>query len=313
MYIVTAGSNYNDIDAYAGIIAYAELLNVQGIPSRAVSTAPLNESISKTVRSWGNFVDTEYMPQGDDRFVLVDVSDPSWFEKFVEPARIEAVIDHHPGLETYWHEQIGDNATIDYIGAACTLVYEKWQEADLLSSMSESSARLLMCGILDNTLNFQATVTTDRDKQAYVALSKIANLSEDWPARYFTECQEAILGDAVAAVKNDTKFLKFKTYHNELCIGQFAVWDGYIALAKHQEALETALSAMQPEWFMNIISVGEGKSYLVATHPDVKQWLTSLLHVVFVGSVAVADRLWLRKEIMNQDISAALNAEPPLA
>lgn len=52
MKIVTSGAPYMDIDAYGGCVAYAELLRILGSHARAVSTAPLNESISKTVRSW---------------------------------------------------------------------------------------------------------------------------------------------------------------------------------------------------------------------------------------------------------------------
>lgn len=54
MRVVTSGSAYVDIDAYAGCVTYAELLQVQGNEAEAISTAPLNESISKTVRNWGS-------------------------------------------------------------------------------------------------------------------------------------------------------------------------------------------------------------------------------------------------------------------
>ena len=47
MKIVTSGSRYIDIDAYAGCISYSYLLNLKGIQSKAVSTAKLNESITK--------------------------------------------------------------------------------------------------------------------------------------------------------------------------------------------------------------------------------------------------------------------------
>jgi hypothetical protein len=39
MRVVTSGSAYLDIDAFACCIAYAELLNHQGINARAVSSA----------------------------------------------------------------------------------------------------------------------------------------------------------------------------------------------------------------------------------------------------------------------------------
>ncbi len=305
MKVVTAGFTYTDIDAYAGIIAYAELLLAQGFDAQAVSTAPTNESVSKTVRSWQPDIQAAYTPDNQDSYILIDISDPEWFEKFVDLDRIDEVIDHRPGFEDFWQERIGDRATIELVGSACTQVYEKWKAADLLDQMSVTSARLLVCGILDNTLNLKATITTERDHEAYEDLLSRADLPQDWAAQYFTEVQEAILADAVSAVKNDTKMLNFKTFDNTLCVGQFAVWDGHIALERHQEALAHALGNIQDQWFMNLISVGEGKSYFVASDNDTKEWLSDLLGISFEGNVAVADRMWLRKEMLKQDIEAA--------
>jgi len=305
MRVVTAGFTYTDIDAYAGIIAYAELLGAQGFDAQAVSTAPTNESISKTIRSWQSDLQTTYTPNEKDTYTLIDISDPEWFEKFVNLDRIDEVIDHRPGFEEYWQERIGDRATIEFLGSACTQVYEKWKESGLLDQISVTAARLLVCGILDNTLNLKATVTTPRDHEAYKDLLSRADLPDDWSAQYFTEVQEAILADAVKAVQNDTKMFNFKTFDNTLCVGQFAVWDGHIALERHEEALASALSDKQSQWFMNLISVGEGKSYFVAHDSDVKDWLSDLLGISFEGDVATADRMWLRKGILKQDIEAS--------
>ena len=52
MIVVTSGSAYLDIDAYAGCIAFAQLLNLQGLEAKAISSAPLNQSISQTLRDW---------------------------------------------------------------------------------------------------------------------------------------------------------------------------------------------------------------------------------------------------------------------
>lgn len=302
MRVVTSGSAYVDIDAYAGSVAYAELLQVQGDEAVAVSTAPLNESISETVRSWHAPLKTDYTPSESDTFTLIDVSDPAYFDKVVDPERVDEVIDHHPGFEEYWQERLGDKSHIEFIGAACTLVYERWKTAGLLGKMSVVSARLLVCGILDNTLNFGAKVTTPRDDAAYKDLLTKADLPDDWTAQYFTQCQEAILKDAVAAIQNDTKTLTFNSFERPICFGQLVVWDGK-QVAEYQQVLKEALSSLKPDWFMNLISVGERKSYFFTDNPNVQKWLTGLLDVQFNGSLAAADRLWLRKEVIKQDIT----------
>lgn len=304
MHIITSGSKYIDIDAYAGAIAYAELLQLQGQQAKAISTAAWNESISKTVRSWQATLDTTYKPAEDDTFTLIDVSEPEYFDQIVDLNRIDEIIDHHPGFEQYWQERIGDKAHIEFIGAACTLVYERWVKAGLADQMSETNAKLLVSGILDNTLNFKAQVTTDRDKRAYDALVIHANISDDWTAQYFTECQEAILADAENSIRNDSKILSFPTFPRSLSVGQIVVWDASEVLAKHQETIERVLASVKPDWFMNLVSVDEGNSYFVCKDSAVQAWLADLLGVKFEGDVAKAGRLWLRKEIIKQGLEA---------
>ena len=309
MRIITAGSSYADIDVYGGIIAYAELLQKQGIEAQAVTTAVLNDSIPPIVRAWEVSLAREYTPRPDDTFTLVDISDPKYFEKFVDIERIDDIIDHHPGLEDFWQERIGDRAVIEHVGAACTQVFEKWERAGLLDQMSETSARLLMCGILDNTLNFGAVITTDRDHKAYDVLNKRANLPDDWPAQYFRDCQAVIMQDLARSLKNDTKTPHFRTFPHPVAVGQLAVWDAADIARQSEGVFKQVISAMESDWFMNVISIGEKKSYFVTDAPKLQAWLSDLLGITFEDNVAAADRMWLRKEMMKADIDRTIASE----
>lgn len=304
MRIITSGFPYIDIDAYACCVAYAELLNLQGEVAKAVSTAKWNESITDTIRSWSTPFSTHYSISSEDTFTLTDVSDPGHFDAFVVVERVDKVIDHHPGFEEFWEKRIGEDKTrIDFIGAACSLVYEEWRDAGLLEKMSAISARLLVCGILDNTLNFGARVTTQRDRDAYEFLVQRAELPDDWTACYFSECQSAILNDAAKAITNDTKLLKFDSYgKRSIAVGQVVVWDGRQVLEQYGDLLKSTMASKQSEWFINLVSIEEGRSYFICDNPRLGEWLSELLDLQFDGSVAVTDRLWLRKEIIKQDI-----------
>ncbi len=130
MVIVTSGARYIDIDAYACCVAYAELSNLQGTPAVAASTAVWNESITKSMRSLCAPIRTDYDSGPGDQFVVVDLSDPSQFDSLVDEERIIEVFDHHSGFEEYWAEKIGERSHIDFIGAAATLIYEQWVQAD---------------------------------------------------------------------------------------------------------------------------------------------------------------------------------------
>lgn len=307
MKVVTSGSRYIDIDAYAGCVAYAELLRLQGHDAKAVCVAPWNESICASVREWNAPIETSYTPSKDDSFILIDVSDPEQFEEFVDVNRVMEIIDHHPGLEAFWEQRIGKDAHIEFIGAACTQVYEQWKLAGLFDKMSLVSARLLIAGILDNTLSFGAKVTTNRDKQAYEALLQKADLHDNWTEQYFTECQDAIFADIGSATTNDSKILTFISLPGTIGVGQLVVWNTDEVLEHHKAVIEQALSKINPKWFLNLVSIGDGKSYFVSEDTEVKAWLSRLLGVSFNGSVAQADRLWLRKEIMKADIEATSN------
>ncbi len=301
MRIITSGSRYIDIDAYAGTIAYAELLQLQGVSAQASSTATWNESITRTLRSLHAPLVTSYEAIPGDTFTLIDVSDPEYFDKIVELDQIDEVIDHHPGFEQFWRDHLGDKAHIEYIGAACTLVYERWVAAGLVDKITLSSAKLLVAGILDNTLNFKARVTTDRDKIARDALMAHSGLASGWAAQYFNECQEAILADVATSIRNDTKILTFQSFPHPLSVGQLVVWEVDSVLRHHKPTIELELAAVKPDWFMNLVSVNEGSSYFVCRNPKVKAWISNLLKVNFDGDIAKADRLWLRKEIMKAD------------
>ncbi len=302
MIVITSGARYIDIDAYACCVAYAELLNVLGKPAVAVSTAVWNESITDSIRALDAPFSTDYTPTSKDAFVAVDLSDPIHFDKIVDLDKVIEVHDHHPGFEQYWADKIGEGANIEFIGAAATLIYELWVKAGKVEQMSKVSAELLAAAILDNTLNFGAGVTTERDKEAYDFLMNHAGLNDSWVAQYFTDCQQSILADLPEALRNDTKFLEFRGLDEMLCLGQMVVWDGSDVVTNELDVLVDVLGDMQKTWMANVVSISEGKSYFIANNNEVKIWAENLLNVTFDGSVAVADRLWLRKEIMKAGI-----------
>ena len=302
MKIITSGSDYIDIDAYACMIAYSELLRIQGEDAIAFSTSRLNESISTTVQSWDAPVINDYSPSEDDTFILVDASNPSFLDKKVKLNKVSEVIDHHLGFERYWLEIIEDRLQIEYIGAACTLIYERWKESGLFDFMTTLSARLLVCGIIDNTLNFSAKITTLRDIEAYNELITKAELPYNWTAQYFRECQESILKDIVKAIKNDTKILAFKSLGKTVSFGQLVVWNGKKIITEQQEQLNFIISDQKYEGLINIVSVEERISYFITDYYDIQDWLKNLLGIDFIGSVGKAVKPWLRKEIVKKDI-----------
>jgi inorganic pyrophosphatase/exopolyphosphatase len=302
MKVITSGRGFLDIDAYACVIAYAELLRLQGIDAVAYSSAPLNESITITIRGWDVPFLHSYTPTTGDSFILVDVSEPQFIDSIVAIDKVEEVIDHHAGYETFWQEKIGEKAVIEHVGAACTQIYEKWVNAGLLDQISTSSAGLLVSGILDNTLYFKAHVTTDRDRMAYTNLMALSDLPDDWPVRYFSECAQDILINVTRALSNDTKMITSKSIHTQIGFGQLVIWHASQLIDTRLHEIAAFMNTSSADWLVNIVSIDEGKSYIICSNDTVGEWLMHLLNVHFDGHIAHADRLWLRKEIIKRDL-----------
>ncbi|MBK5344541.1 DHH family phosphoesterase [Pseudomonas sp. TH49] len=304
MKIITSGASYLDIDAYACCIAYAELLNLQGSPARAGSSAKPNSSVSPTVLSWGAAFQ-RYTPQANDEFVLVDVSDYHHFDPLVVLDQVVEVIDHHPGYEPYWAERLGSAADIRPIGAAATLVFQRWQAAGLLSRISEQSAKLLATAILDNTLNLTGQMTSEADIEAYEALMQRANLPANWPERYFLECQAAIEADLQTALAADQK--RFKPDSNlPQVFAQMTVWDADALLHKHRNEIGGWMVGQGDDWLLNVISIRDGKSCLLAEPLLSQQKLDRLLPLQWQAGMALVKPSMLRKELLK----LGLNLKP---
>lgn len=297
MKIVTSGSKYLDIDAYAGIIAYSNLLRLKGIQAKAVSTAKLNESITSSLLELKTKLD-KYEGKEDDEFIIIDVSNKDYFDKIVKESKIVEVIDHHTGFEKYWKSRLGENSKIEFIGSVATLIIEDYEKENLLEKMSKDIAILLMSAILDNTLNFQAKVTNERDRIAYKKLQKIANVEDNYAEKYFLECQQNIEKDLKMAIENNTKVEKICDLLPTV-FGQLTLWNKGFILANKKIVYET-LNNINKEWMMNLISLEDAKSYIIAEDTKVKEGLERLFNKPFEDDILELENVWLRKEIIKK-------------
>lgn len=296
MIVITSGSRYIDIDAYATCIGYRELLKLKGTEAKAITTAKLNESVTKSLLNLDVKLD-EYKPQEKDEFIVIDVSDKKFFDDIVNLDRIVEIIDHHVGFEEEWKQKLGKKSNIEFIGAVATVIVEAYENENLLEKMNTDVAYLLMSAILDNTLNFKAKITTDRDKIAYKKLEKIVG-NNDYAERYFLECQHDIEKNLAEAVRNDTKIDNI----NEIIpyvFGQLTVWDKKNVL-DNRKIIYDVLNSFGNEWMMNLICLKDGKSYVICENPDVKKRLEKLMEDKFVQDIMTLPDVWLRKEIIKK-------------
>ena len=296
--IVTSGSSYLDIDGYACTIGYSELLNLQGVRAIAATSAPFNYSISKGILALGKKIEMqkEIPPGLKVDFTIMDVSNPNFFDGIVQDDLVLEVYDHHVGFEDYWHERIGERAKIEFIGCAATLIFEEWEKAGLTQQMSPETAKILVAAILDNTLNFTASVTDARDIMAKEKLCSLAGIDKNWEEGYFTECQEIIEHDLVSAIRKDAK-TDCDTPGLPKVIGQITIWDAK-KLLLNRASINSALGQWGSNWMLNIICIKDSKGYIVCEDIESQLGLCDIFGIEFENGIATMEKAMLRKELI---------------
>lgn len=297
--VITAGSTYLDIDAYACCIAMQEMLEQIGKNAIAYSNAPCNYSVCKSLIEEGQITSTlsrEYQTEAAD-YIIVDVSDPDFLKGSVPLNQITAIYDHHTGFEDYWQSRIGGNAHLEFLGAAATLIYREWKKAGLQDKMSTSTAKLLIAAILDNTLNLTSSNTTPEDVETFNELCQKATVDEDWCVSYFTEVQANVEADLQNALLNDTK-----TVRNNIIlpsrVAQIAIWDAQRILERLPEIRQWFGKA--DSWMVNIIDIRQRCSYFVCDNPAHQKKIGRVFSIQFESGVAKTPVSYLRKEIIKK-------------
>ena len=294
--VVTTGGAFTDIDGYASVIAYVELMQQMNKTAVAVLSGALNASIPEAMRN-STLYETSYDASQDDTFVILDASEPDVIPKFVNTDKISLIADHHAGFEDYW-KQKNVRTQIEQVGAVCAQVFEYWLAENCIEKMTSATAQLLAAGILDNTLNFNASVTTQRDQHAYERLLQIAHLDTTWAQHYFHECTAEIIRNPKDALLNDTKYIAIAGFSQKIYMGQIIIWDAALLQDVIDEARQV-YATMSP-WFLNIMSVGERRNYILCDNSELQEYLMELLGIEFDSDIATTDRLYLRKEIIKK-------------
>ncbi|MBO5126145.1 MAG: DHH family protein, partial [Clostridia bacterium] len=280
-------------------IAMAELLTLQNHPAIAYSKAPTNYSVCRSLITKAQIADVlppEISPKNVN-YIITDVSDPDFLKDSVPLDRVTAVYDHHTGFESYWQSRIGENAHIEFLGAAATLIYREWKKAGLQDRMSRSTALLLIAAILDNTLNLTSSNTTPEDVETFKELCRKENIGEDWCASYFTEVQANVEADLQNALLNDTKTVR----NNNILpprVSQITVWNAQSILERLTEIRQWF--GDKKSWMINIIDIQHCCSYFVCDDEAYQQKISQIFDIQFTSGVAKTPVSYLRKEIIKK-------------
>ena len=294
---ITAGNKYMDIDAYASCLTYTKLLNSIGIEAIAVNTSnSINKSVPKSL------LNTKYKfssrLDNNNDFIILDVCNPNMIANEVLDGNIIEVIDHHPYYEfiDYWKER-NANLVLDEIGSVCTIIYEKIKEKNKLEILDSDLCKLLIAGILDNTLNLNATITSKRDINAVNELIKLGKIDKNFGENYFIECQNSYKDNIIQCIEDDLKDnLNYPIIPKTF--GQLLVAN-YSFVKEYEKEIVKYMNVKYNNWIINFIALNERKSYILTDSDTTAKSMNEILNGIIIdNNIIRLNKFKLRKELL---------------
>ncbi|MBD3329638.1 hypothetical protein GF357_04035 [Candidatus Dojkabacteria bacterium] len=303
MIIITSGDKYTELDSLSSAIGLKEFWDLQGIDSKVVLPGDPNETISRSIRKLGYVYENSLSNMHKDcQFIIVDVSDPKYFASFVQEENVIEIYDHHFGFEGYWKARLGKKSKIESVGCCTTLIWEKYKESELSSRISTLVANLFCATTAIHTLNFNSSVTTQRDIKAYKELKQYTDSPSDFIEKYFREVESAMLKNPEESIRNDTK-IKMVGSHT-FRIMQVELWNSKRFISENIDLIMHLLNEEPVKKidfsFFTSPSISEGKNYILVKDRSTREILEEILPVEFKGNLGKTGKLYLRKEIIKK-------------
>lgn len=295
--------NYADVDVYASIVAYADLLNQRGKSAKTYIPSKPNYSVPDALRL-EEYENTVFSFQPNDQAIILDLSEPNIIHEYVPDNQILELIDHHPGYEKYWDQRIGNRAIIEKIGAVATSIYERWGKCWTYDKMLPEIAKLLLAAILDNTLNFNAQITTERDRKAASGLAKLINTTvEDFAEWYFSETSNTVVADLDNSLLQDCKLATIPRENINFNFYQLAIWD-IKTITNQSNRIAQIAESDSDAGIISILCISERRNYILTKSEQLAKYFTNLLNLKEKSDWLISDRLFLRKEILNKILNS---------
>ncbi len=300
-----------DLDGFACAFAYSEFLNLSGQPAALGINGALHEETKFLLRQYNiPFQPSDVDPTGFAKIMLVDASDLEGIDPRIKPESVVEIIDHRRvnQQEAFPNAQVQNEP----VGSAATLIAEKFIETKI--PLSKPAAILLYGAIVSNTLNFQANVTTERDKDAAQWLTMLVRPTANFALELFQAKSNITKANLEERIDHD--FARFDL-GSKIGIAQLELIDAARLVTELKPEIlkklqELKLAENLDIIFLSLIDLNHQQNIFVTDDPTMQELLESILQVKFTDSMAVRSGFIMRKEIMplikvklydNQEIS----------
>lgn len=301
--LITSGSAYSDIDAFACATALAEALRHKGQSAIAWLPGPPNLTIPAELHHHDAF--GLPCPDAKSDVILVDISDPVHIPEELAVEQVIAVFDHHFGYEEFWASSVA-RASIEPVGAAATLIWEEVLALKAENYLSAEVLRALCFAIVSNTACFRLPLTTQRDRDALQAIEDMLAFDTDWRECFLQEMDEGIFKNMKRALATDTKKIQL-TATRSFGVGQIEIHDQARAI----ESLGSLVAAGEDLPDLVVVAArSTGRTSLVSTKVRIAEKLADFYGLdVDQKGILFECRLpdFRLRKMMLQDISRVLS------
>lgn len=171
--IIVVGHKNPDTDSVIAAIAAAEYFDkILGKESIAYRSGMLNNETKFILEKWGVEIPSLFSTEVEAESVaLVDHNEISQIADGLDYGKVDFVFDHHKLAITTEKPIFVRTETI---GSTSSLIAKMFFEKGI--APSETTSKLLLSGILSDTLNFTSPTTTQEDGELATKLNEIAKL-----------------------------------------------------------------------------------------------------------------------------------------
>ena len=214
---------------------------------------------------WSGFVTRRcFLDKPRKRFILVDHNEIEQSVPGIEDGEIVEILDHHrlaaPRMRTPIY------ICSEPLGSTCTIVYEQFRKWGV--DLDAMTAKVLLAGLVSDTVMLKSPTTTDYDRHVAEKLSAIAGVDIGrFSEELFSNDISLAEKDAESIIRSDMK--TYKEGKTSFAIGQVEVTNIQEADGikdKYIEALEAVRARGGLDWCMLLITdVIRGSSVLLTT------------------------------------------------
>ena len=293
--------NMPDIDGISCMCAYSELLNKQGKKCEYIIDGRPKKEVEIVCNMFEIRLNSSKSFSSDDKIILVDTNETNELASKINLKNIVEIIDHHHVSEKIKYMP-NVKAQIDKVGAAATLVAERYKNSNI--EISKNVAILLYYGIVSNTMNFNAKTTTSRDIEMANWLKK--NVEEELEQKIQNIFKEKSLINNLLLLREEMDM----EYRNDnlninWSMGQLELVNVSDFIDKNKQAIINIMKAIKYERNIEFLSVNcidilNGYTVIISIDKQTKKVLTDILDLEFKNDCARISNIVTRKEIFEK-------------